>query len=69
MDDTDITLDDLPDELVKAGLKWLAVFWDQSRRGASTGNTRLIIEEQPDGAVDFDVTAGQVGHERVTPDE
>ena len=61
-------IDDLPDELVQAGLKWLAEFWHESRTGASRGKTRLIVEEQPDGAVDFDVTAGH-GHERVTPDE
>lgn len=66
MDDTDITLDDVPDELVEAVLRKLPAFYRQTKTGAAPGETELVVAEKPGGS--YDVEIGQtLDHERVTP--
>ena len=64
----DITLEDVPDELVRAVLEKLPAFYRAVKSGASVGENRLTVAEKPGGA--FDVEIGRaVDHERVTVQE
>jgi len=66
MDDTDISLDDVPDELVEAVLRKLPAFYREVKRGAAAGEKELSVTEKPGGS--FDVEIGStLDHERVTP--
>ena len=64
----DITLEDVPDELVQAVLRKLPAFYREVRSGAAPGENRLSVVEKPGGS--FDVEIGRaVDHERVTVQE
>lgn len=64
----DVTLDDVPDELVQAVLEALPAYYDASRCGAQTGKARMILSELPDGTHDVEVTGAQLDYKRVSVD-
>ena len=63
----DITLDDVPDELVEAILRKLPRYFEIVRSGVRAGKTKMEVVEQPGGSFDVDIDS-TLDHERVTPD-
>lgn len=68
MDNTDITLDDVPDDLVEAVLRKLPAFYQEVKCGARAGENRLTVAEKPGGSFDVEIGTA-LDHERVTPQD